>query len=385
MAASAGPTRRGWNRRAMIGAAVAPALLLSGCVVEPTRRGAVVPTPTLAGPAIDPAGAWPPDAWRGRTLRVAMAGDSVAAAITHTLLTPFAGRTGCAVEIGYVDIGALFDRASDADLVLVSDRWQPQVEGAGGLRPLEWRAADGAVPDLAPPVAGGVPAYVNALVSTWRVDAARPGRAPSNWPSWWQPRAIPGARSLAKGAWGTFEVALLADQVDPGDLYPLDLARAVASLRRISGSVVDRWWETGPQVIDWLGSGRAAFASAFAHDVTRAQRGGRPLQSSWAQALSWVDYWSVPVGAANADVADGFLTGALSAVGQAALADGGGLAPVSTAALGLLDPVVRWGMATDPANSGAVIAADSAWWVANQVEAEDAFNTWLLGDPRGRG
>ena len=45
---------------------------------------------------------------------------------------------------------------------------------------------------------------------------------------------IPGTRSLSRGASETFEVALMADGVDPAKLYPLDVDRALKSLARSS-------------------------------------------------------------------------------------------------------------------------------------------------------
>ncbi len=323
--------------------------------------------------------------WQGRDLRVATAGDDIREALRTILLEPFAAATGCRLRIDFPDYGDLSAGQPSVDLALVSDRWAGQLGAAGALSRLEPVGSDESFPDLIPATATAIPAYGNAIVSAYRNDAVTVDAIPVDWANWWQSGTLPGTRTLAKGPYGTFEFSLLADGVNPASLYPLDLKRAVAGLRRISGSIVDRWWETGPQVIDWLSSGRAAFGSALAHQVVQAQRAGRPVQPVWNQGLLVADYWVVPDGAANADIAHDFLRFALTAAAQAGLATVASLAPVSSAALDLVDPLLRINLATSPLNLSRLIRSDTEWWVDNATAANEAFNSWLLGDPRGRG
>ena len=373
------------SRRSLLGSA-ATSLLLTGCVVETPRHGPHVPTPTasnIAGqlaPVDGQAGRW-----QGRDLRVVAGGDDIRESLRTVLLEPFATATGCRLRIDFLSYGDLASGQSSVDLALVSDRWASQLEAAGALSRLEPIGGDEDVPDLIPATATAIPAYGNAIVSAYRNDAVTVDAIPVDWADWWQFRALPGTRTLAKGPYGTFEFSLLADGVNPSSLYPLDLKRAIAGLRRISGSIVDRWWETGPQVIDWLSGGRAAFGSAMAHQVVQAQRAGRPVQPVWNQGLLIADYWVVPDGAANADVANDFLRFALTAAAQARLATVASLAPVSSVALDLVDPLLQLNLATGPLNLPRLIRSDTQWWVDNSTSASETFNSWLLGDPRGRG
>ena len=372
------------SRRSLLGSAAAT-LLLAGCVVETPRRGPLVPTPTtetISGRAALVDG--PGGRWQGRDLRIVAAGDDIRETLRTVLLEPFAAATGCRLRIDFPDYGDLASGQSSVDLALVSDRWARQLDTAGALSRLELAETDGNVPDLIPATATATPAYGNAIVSAYRNDAVMVDAIPVDWVDWWQSRALPGPRTLAKGPYGTFEFSLLAAGVNPANLYPLDLKRAIAGLRRISGSIVDRWWETGPQVIDWLSGGRAAFGSAMAHQVVQAQRAGRPVQPVWNQGLLVADYWVVPDGAANADVANDFLRFALTAAAQARLATVAALAPVSSVALDLVDPLLRLNLATGPLNLPRLIRSDTQWWVDNATAANEAFNSWLLGDPRGR-
>ena len=370
------------SRRSLLGVA-AGSLLLTGCVVEPPRRGPIVPTPTAAGGTV-PAVPGSPGRWAGRELRVAAAGDDIASSLRSVLWEPFASATGCRLTVGYVDYGTLSEGAAPVDLALVDGPWAERLGGSGMVEALDAVGADGTVPNLLPATATAVPAYGNAVVSAYRVDAVDLESVPVDWAAWWQSRSLPSSRTLAKGPYGTFEFALLADGVAPGELYPLDVNRAIQSLRRISGSIVDRWWETSPQVIEWLSGGRAAFGSALAHAVVGGQRAGRPLQPIWNQGLLFADCWVVPRGAGNADVARDFIAFALTATSQAALATGAALGPVSSDALPLVDPLLRADLPTAPENLPRLVRADAQWWADNDTAASDAFDGWLLGNPRDR-
>ena len=372
------------SRRTLFGVA-ASSLLLTGCIVEVPEQGPVVPTPTLATTAPSSAVVdGPSGRWQDRALRIVSPGDDIRESLRMTLWEPFAAVTGCRLDLAYPTFESLSRGGSDVDLALVSDQWANLLGASGSLAQLEPVGSDGTIPDLIPATATGVPAYANAIVSTFRSDAVPLDAVPVDWVNWWQSRARPGNRTLAKGPYGTFEFALLADDVKPADLYPLNLERAISALRRISGSIVDRWWETGPQAIDWLSSGRAAFGSAMAHQVVQAQRSGRPLLPVWNQGLLVADYWVIPASTDNADVAADFLRFALTVGAQAALATSSGLAPVSSAALAGLDPLLVVNLATGPVNLPRLVRSDTQWWVDNHIAANRAFNSWLLGNPRGR-
>ncbi len=373
------------DRRALLGiVAAAGAVALTGCIAETTPRGPVVPTPTVARRQPIAVGGTP-GRFAGRTFRVTGAGDDVRESVLATLWQPFAEATGCRLDVGITDYGVLAGDGGEErpDLSLVGDDWAVRLANSGRLVPLEASAVDGTIPDIIPALPTSVPAFADAVVNTSRVDAASPDQYPADWTQWWDFRAIPGGRAMAKGPVGTFEIALLADGVAPAELYPLDLERAVSALRRVSGSVIDRWWETGPQVIDWMAGGRAAFATAYAHQVLTANRDGRPLRMEPNQAVLFSHHWGIPVGAANEDIARDFIAFALSAPAQAGLAGSAGLSPVSTVAFAGIDPVLSAHLPTSPENIGRSVRMDPAWWASERTLATAAFNDWLLGNPRG--
>lgn len=77
---------------------------------------------------------------------------------------------------------------------------------------------------------------------------------PRSWADFWDVKHFPGARSLALHPSEMLEIALLADGVAANHLYPLDIPRALRSLRRIVPHI-DAWWTSGAQSSHLLGDG----------------------------------------------------------------------------------------------------------------------------------
>lgn len=321
-----------------------------------------------------------PNRWAGRTLRVAAWGGEVQEALRLMVWEPFGRATGCTVQEQTTDYAALRSsiqsQAPYADALVVDAEFAATALDQGLAQEIHAENA----PDLMPGTSQSVPAYAYAMVSAYRRDAVDPPTMPpESWKDWWNPDRFPGNRTLFKGAFGSFEFALLADGVEPKSLYPLDTARAVNSLKVISGRIVDRWWEAGVQPVSWLSNGRAAFASAWHYRVIAAQGDGQPVELVWNQGLLVADHWLIPPGAENADVAADFIAYATAPEVQAALAKAVALSPVTSGAFDHLDPLIAQRLPTAPDNLAALIPQDVGWWVAHRGEAEERFNSWLLG------
>ncbi len=144
---------------------------------------------------------------------------------------------------------------------------------------------------------------------------------------------------------------------------------SLASLRRVHDSVGDRWWSAGFDPVGWLGSGRAALASAWHHRVVAGNWDGLGLTIVWRQGMLVADRWGVPAAAENADVAADLVRYALTPEVQAALASVLPLGPVVPEAFGLVDPFVAATLPTDPSRVDQLFVPDAAWWAANRAEA----------------
>jgi len=376
------PTR--FSRRQILG-------LTAGGVVSATvgcggtssdELGLVATVVQVGTPPADVPGFEEPRRWAGRTLRVGAWGGEVQAALRLMVWEPFARSTGCGIQEVVTDYGTL-DRSVRqgdpyADVLVVDPMRVSPLAAQGIIQSLD--SDIGTRADLVTPLDRSVPAYAYGMVSAYRRETGSRDEAPDSWAAWWDRERFPGNRTLYKGAVGTFEFALMADGVTADQLYPLDGARAIESLKRISGRIVNRWWENGVQPVTWLSRGDADFGTAWHYRVLAGQADGEPVGIVWDQGLLVADHWVVPAGAA-VDLATDFLRFATTPEVQAALAQQIWLGPVVSDAFDHLDPIFASTLPTAPENIGKLVRQDVEWWTANNVEANQQFNTWLLGNP----
>ena len=338
-----------------------------------------VGTPVVAVPGYDDTGRW-----AGRGLRVAAWGGEVQTMLRDVLWSSFAKATGCEIKEYTSDYGELRRGVEQGDpyvdLLIVDPMFA--VRAAAGIAEL--------IPDAQfdrssiGPVATtavSVPAYAYGLVGAYRRDTALRVGEPRSWAAWWDTALYGGRRGLARTAFGNFEFALLADGVAPADLYPLDGARAIERLKEVSGKILDRWWDSGEQPVAWLGRKRVDYASAWHYRVQAGKLDGRAVEWVWEQGLLIADHWLIPRGAPGRDVALDFLRFASTAEAQAAMAAAMPLGPINPAAFDLLEPRSARITPTAPENVSLMIPLNADWWAANDAEANERFNTWLLGLP----
>jgi len=380
------PAASGFSRRRFAaGLAAAPAVFAAGCRAGSPAPSGVGGPLAQATPGAPIPGFGDPDRWAGRTLVAGGWGGAVQDAVREAVWQPFATATGCELREVATDYGRLQRAVAAgefyADLLLVDPIWAVDALDRGLITPIPAAAID---PTAAEPFPGGegtIPAFAYALVSAYRRDAIAADGAPGDWAAWWDTNRYPGPRALSRDPFGSFEFALLADGVAPETLYPLDGERAIARLRQISGTIVDRWWDSGAQPVAWLGSERADLASAWHYRVVAGQWEGYAVDLVWSQGLLVVDRWAMPVGGREPEVAADLLRFSQLPQIQAALAERVPLGPTHPGALALLDPMVVATLPTGPLALPQLVRADAGWWAAHRGEAVERMNSWLLGTP----
>lgn len=400
MGLGAGSSRQGWrhggprrdprsrpiSRRALLGAGAGGVGLLAGCVRSDDERPS---EPLIIGPVATPIANVPefndPTRWKGRTVRVGAWGGEVQTVLRDVVWGPFGAATGATIAEVTTDYGELQRSIQGgeayADALIVDPIWAVTALREGLVDPLPEGTVE---PEgIAPVVAteGTVPAYAYAMVSAFRREVALRVGEPTSWAEWWDVERYTGPRALPRGAFACFEFALLADGVAPEELYPLDGARAIESLKRISGKIVDRWWDSGLQPVSWLARRRADYVAAWHYRVVAGKLDGRAVEYRWNQGLLVVDHWAIPRGAANADVAADLIRYALHPLVQGAVARRIPLGPTVPAAFADLEPRTMLNLPTAPDNLPALVLMNAEWWAANNVEANERFNNWLLGVP----
>lgn len=199
---------------------------------------------------------------------------------------------------------------------------------------------------------------------------------PVGWAQFWDTSTFPGPRTLRKNPLATLEIALLAAGVSRDELYPLDLDRAFASLDAISDHVTV-WWEDGAQPAELLASGDIPLGAAWNGRIHSAAQAGEPVALDWEDGIMSADWWIIPRGARNSDIAQDFIAFASSADPQAALPTFIPYGPVNRTAIQRLPPDVLEDLPTAPDNLAKQVRVDAEWWNENLDRVLDAWNGWL--------
>jgi len=394
-----------WTRRSFLaaGAGLSASALVS-CGIgedtdEPIATEEVLPidsatqaplSPTQEPIASPVAGYLDPERWAGRSIVVASAaiGDPLDA-IEVAFLEAFATATGAVVrhqELGRDGISSLIDQVESEevvwDVVLIPTEAVLPIAQQTHLSAIDYNVVDDA--DLYPELLmqHGVGAR---LYSTVMVYAAQVETAPRGWEDFWNLDLFGGTRSLRRWPVGTLEFALLADGVASADLYPLDTARAFASLDRIRDAT--QFYEDGKSPVEFVRTGQAGLASAWSvrtalPDVVSL------VKPQWNGGMIAADSWVIPRGAPNTDVAMSFVNFATRAVPTANYTRLQNFGPVNQNALTLLRSDIVAGLPNAPENLSRQFFQNWAYWAENLESLTAQFEDWLfnpLASPTAEG
>ena len=126
------------------------------------------------------------------------------------------------------------------------------------------------------------------------------------------PKRFAGKRALPNGPRYTLELALLADGVDPANVYtelatPEGADRAFKALDKIKGDIF--WWDNAQEPITWLLEKKVGMAAGYSGRIFRAAVGDRQrLGVVWDGQIYDLDLWAIPKGAKNKDGAMRFIS-----------------------------------------------------------------------------
>ncbi len=200
--------------------------------------------------------------------------------------------------------------------------------------------------------------------------------APAGWGDLWNVEAFKGPRTLRQHPVGNLEIALLADGVPPGEIYPIDIERAFASMDRIKPHV-DVWWEAGQEPADLLGDGEIHLGSVWNGRVHNAAELGEPVDNVWEGAIISSDWWTIPRGAKHADLAQAFIAFASSSIPQSNYPRYIPYGPVNKEAIKLLDDDILRELPTGPENLARGVMTDNQWWSDHQEAVLEKWEAWL--------
>ncbi len=200
-------------------------------------------------------------------------------------------------------------------------------------------------------------------------------------------KKFPGKRALEKRPDPNLEWALIADGVDPKDVYKVldtkeGVDRAFAKLDTIKDQVI--WWTKGSQPMQLLADGEVAFGSGYNGRLFEAiEVDKQPIKMLWdAQAIQ-LDGWVVPKGAPHKEEVMKYLrfaTDTQRLADQAKFISYGPLRASSAPMVGKhADLGIDMGphMPTAPANMKGAIFYDFEWWADNKDDLAERFESWL--------
>jgi putative spermidine/putrescine transport system substrate-binding protein len=200
----------------------------------------------------------------------------------------------------------------------------------------------------------------------------------ASWADFWDVKNFPGPRALQDQAPFNLEFALLADGVPMDKIYPIDVDRAFKKMDEIKDNITV-WWKNGAQQIQLLTSAEAYYSSAWNGRVNVAQKKGVPLEIVWEGGCLDLDWWCVPRGNPNKDLAMKFINFALSAKRQGEqmqkwIAYG----PTNLNAFKYITPERAKELPSYPDNLKKQFVQNADYWGPNLAPLTEKWKTWII-------
>lgn len=200
---------------------------------------------------------------------------------------------------------------------------------------------------------------------------------PANWSEFWDVENFPGDRTLRDAPVGNLEFALLADGVNPDELYPLDVDRAFASLDKIKPHIT-LWWEAGAEPATALADGEVVLGSAYSGRLQTKIDDDQPVAINWQGGALNRDLWVIPKGSPNKDLAMEFIAFASQADKQSAFAKQIAYGPVNVLSIDNLPEETIVTLPSAEQNLEKQFVIDIKWWSENLDEMLMRWDEWKL-------
>lgn len=221
---------------------------------------------------------------------------------------------------------------------------------------------------------------IYAIVPAWNTKKFG-DNGPQSWADVWNVEKFPGARSFTKHPRYTLEAALLADGVAPDKLYPMDLNRAFASLKKIKPNV-KVWWESGAQSTQLMKDSVVDVSSMFNARAESAIAAGGPVAYTFNQGIMNAGCWAIVKGAPNKDLAMKVLAEFVKPEYQAQMTvlSNYGYSNSKAGSLGIIPPETAKKLPTSDENIKKTVWMNFDWWAKNGAEAVERFEQFLTSN-----
>lgn len=209
--------------------------------------------------------------------------------------------------------------------------------------------------------------------------AAFGDKAPTSLADFFDTTNFPGKRLFpTDAAEYALEFALIADGVQPEDLYPLDVDRALAKLDTIKSDLI--FWQLGDEQTQAMEAGAATMGIAWTGRGLQTAQNGGTWDVVWGTHMIGATQFAIPKGTKHFDAAMSLIEFATSPGPQTLMNEQLAYSAANLNATPQLDEVQQhW----DPLIGGRDIAVafvpDANYWAENLEDVQTAYSNWAIG------
>jgi putative spermidine/putrescine transport system substrate-binding protein len=205
---------------------------------------------------------------------------------------------------------------------------------------------------------------------------------PVNYADFWDVKKFPGKRGLYKpDLAGTMEAALMADGVPAADVYDIlredgGVDRAFAKMEELKEHAI--WWETGAQAPQLLADKEVAMTTGWNGRFYNAVADdGQPFVLVWDGQIMDYDFWVIPAGHPESDLAHEFLKFATSPERQGDQTNYIAYGPLRKGADKYVNPDILPHLPTSPQNTVNWVKVDVEFFADHGEALKERFTAWL--------
>lgn len=198
---------------------------------------------------------------------------------------------------------------------------------------------------------------------------------PQNWADFFDTKKYPGDRALYDDPRGNLEFALLADGVPLEKLYPIDVDRAFKKLDTIKDAI-RVWYSDGSQPLQLLLTRTVKISSVWNGRIFASKEANEKIGYSWHGAALELDYWIVPKGTKNVDIASRFIAYSSSPYAMAKQIEFVGYGPVNKSSLNYVKEDIRVQLPTYEPNFSVSFVVNADWWSENEQTLRTRWLAW---------
>lgn len=223
----------------------------------------------------------------------------------------------------------------------------------------------------------GFTAYSTVLAYNTDVYGDNP---PTGWQDFFDMENFPGTRAISGyGPSTNMEIALMGDGVAKGDVYPIDMDRAMKKWGEFKPNLT-LMWSSGAQATQLAASEEIDMLSIWAARIDAAISEGAPYAYTLNQGIMDVECLMVPKGSPNPEGAMRLINHMLDPKYQANLPDYIPYGPMNQDAFkqGLIPPEQAAQVVTSTENIAKQLITDMGYWAKNLPEARTKWDAVML-------